>query len=154
MSETIELPPLAEAMTARDLDAHITALAKEAGADWRASTVFLSERGNYRDPNPASLKLEVPGRDWRDNPSFDAPTWPEAFAAARAWIATHATVHRDNRIRAMALAIIDLTDQHGRCDRAMLARREFSGAEVDDLKDAACQRASEMSANAPFAVEG
>jgi len=54
----------------------------------------------------------------------------------------------------MALAIIDLTDQHGRCDRAMLTRREFSGAEVDDLKDAACQRASEMSANSPFSVEG
>jgi len=151
-AETALLPPLTDAMTAADLAAHITALAQEAGADWRASTVFLSERGDYRDPNPASLKLEVPGRNWRDNPRFDAPTWPEAFALARAWIATHATVNRDNRIRAMALAIIDLTDQFGRCDRAMLTRRDFSGAEIDDLKDSACVRASEMSANSPFEV--
>jgi len=88
------------------------------------------------------------------NQAFYAPTWPEAFTLARQWIATHATVHRDNRIRAMALAIIDLTDQFGRCDRAMLTRREFSGAEIDALKDAACVRAGELAGNAPFSVEG
>ncbi len=53
----------------------------------------------------------------------------------------------------LTLAIIDLTDQNGRCDRAMLARREFSGAEIDALQDAACVRAGELAGNAPFSVE-
>lgn len=144
------LPPLTEAMTAKDLLVHIDALAKEAGRGRRVTACFLS---GYPDRAAADLTIEAPGDNWRDRPHFKGETWPEAFALARAWIATHATVHRDNRIRAMALAVIDLTDQFGRCDRAMLVRREFSGTEIDALKDAACQRASEMSANSPFSVE-
>lgn len=141
------LPPLAEAMTARDLGAHIQALEALMGG---------TKAAIYSECRYGKATLSIypngitGGRDVRGH--VDGATWPEAFAAARAWIATHATVHRDNRIRAMALAIIDLTDQFGRCDRAMLTRREFTGAEIDDLKDAACVRASEMSANSPFEV--
>lgn len=144
---TTTLPPLAEAMTAADLSTHEKALRAALGA--RGDVYVSAVAGG------ASVALYPGGicSSSRDSKHFRAPTWPEAFAAARAWIATHATVHRDNRIRAMALAIIDLTDQHGRCDRAMLTRREFSGAEVDDLRDAACQRAGELAGNAPFRVE-
>lgn len=145
-TDTTTLPPLAEAMTARDLARHRSALV----ALLPGYMAYLHTRDDEAKAACVSLYKLGKGTD----ESFYASTWPEAFAAARAWIANHATVHRDNRIRAMALAIIDLTDQHGRCDRAMLTRREFSGAEVDDLKDAACQRASEMSANSPFSVEG
>lgn len=148
-TDTTTLPPLTEAMTAKDLWAHEKAL--RAALDARAD-VYVSVVAEGK----ASVAIYPSGicSSDRDAKHFRAPNWPEAFGAAHAWIATHATVHRDNRIRAMALAIIDVTDQHGRCDRAMLLRRDFSGAEVDALKDAACQRASEMSANSPFSVEG
>ena len=149
VTDTTTLPPLTEAMTARDLGAHIRALESLMGG---TPAAIYSECRSGK----ATLSLYPNGITGSGDVRHHvyAPTWPEAFAAARAWIANHATVHRDNRIRAMALAIIDLTDQHGRCDRAMLVRRQFSGAEVDDLKVAACQRASEMSANSPFSVEG
>lgn len=143
MTDVIELPPLAEAMTAADLIVHEQALnALVPGASVNIS--FISS-GPY---------VSFHGRSGKLRDSIIGATWPEVITEARMWASTHTAVHRDNRIRAMALAIIDLTDQHGRCDRAMLTRREFSGAEVDDLRDAACQRASEMSANAPFSVEG
>lgn len=143
------LPPLAEAMTARDLAAHKAALLASLGG---RSDVMLAVDGNGVRAALYPGGVGSPGYDQQAG-RFNGDTWPEAITAARAWIATHATVHRDNRIRAMALAIIDLTDQHGRCDRAMLTRREFSGAEVDDLRDAACQRAGELAGNAPFRVE-
>lgn len=146
-TDTTTLPPLTEAMTARDIGQHALVLREMLGGK---AEVFASA-----DLSGAALQVYPDGLlNSRTGNFIREATWPEAFAAARAWIATHATVHRDNRIRAMALAIIDLTDQHGSCTRAMLTRREFSGAEVDDLKGAACQRASEMSANAPFSVEG
>lgn len=149
-TDTTTLPPLTEAMTARDLWLHEKALREALGARGDTS-VYAWDDGARIMLYPVGLLSSTPGYSHKSVAGRD---WPEAFAAARAWIANHATVHRDNRIRAMAMAIIDLTDQHGRCDRAMLTRREFSGAEVDDLKDAACQRASEISANAPFSVEG
>lgn len=146
MTDVIELPPLTDAMTARDIGLSAHALREMLGG---RAEVFsgASLSGATIQVYPDGLLKSGTGD------IFNAPTWPEAFTAARAWIETQATVHRDNRIRAMALAIIDLTDQRGRCDRAMLTRRDFSGAEVDDLRDVACQRASEMSANAPFSVE-
>lgn len=149
------LPPLAEAMSARDLGAHIRALEALMGGKFGTlggPSIYAEARHGTADLSiyPAGIT----GRGDEPRTHIKAAAWPEAFALARAWIANHTTVHRDNRIRAMALAIIDLTDQHGRCDRAMLRRREFSDAEIDTIKDAACQRASEMSANAPFAVEG
>ncbi len=149
-AETALLPPLTDAMTARDLWQHEKALRSALGA-CGDTIVYTRENGVHITLYPVGLLSSTPG--YRAE-RVAAPAWPEAFTAARAWLATHATVHRDNRIRAMALAIIDFVDQHGRCDRAMLTRRDFSAAEVDDLKDAACQRASEMSANAPFVVEG
>jgi hypothetical protein len=148
MTTTIEtLPPLADAMTQADVRAHLIALSEE------SRSIVSAVTNSARHDESLTIIIDV-GSGWRDNKHIRGATWPETITAARAWLATHATVHRDNRIRAMALAIIDLTDQHGRCDRAMLTRREFSGAEIDDLKDAACKRASEMSANAPFVVEG
>jgi len=148
-TETITLPPLAEAMTARDLVAHEVALRKSLGP---SADVYFSLNGDGAVVSlyPAGMISSAPGYSskW-----IYQPTWPEAIDAARAWIASHGAVHRDNRIRAMALAIIDLTDQHGRCDRSMLARRNFTVAELDDLTAAACQRAGELAGNAPFRVE-
>lgn len=137
-----ELPPLAEAMSARDLDAHVRAVRR--GFDGGADVLI----------RPGCLSVYPGSISKSDGQFFRGETWPEMFEPAYAWIANHATVHRDARIRAMALAIIDLTDQHGRCDRAMLTRREFSAAEVDALKDEACKRAGELAGNAPFSVEG
>jgi len=141
---TTTLPPLTEAMTAKDLIAHERALRQEFPGG--GVTLSFIDSGVF-------VSFRAYGRYETDKTIY-GDTWPDAITAARAFLATHATVHRDNRIRAMALAVIDLTDQFGRCDRAMLARREFSGAEIDALKDAACVRASEMSANSPFSVEG
>lgn len=155
MGESIEdriaaLPPLAEAMSARDLSRHKAALLASLGL--RGDVIFsITDEGTRVSLYPGGIGSQ--NYEQRAG-HLKAATWPEAITAARAWIANHATVHRDSRIRAMALAIIDLTDQHGRCDRAMLRRREFSDAEIETLRDAACQRAGELAGNAPFSVEG
>ncbi len=151
MSTTLEittLPPLAEAMTARDLQAHETALALALGA--RAS-VHLSitdyDGWVYISLNPFGICKDE-GRH-----VIRAEAWPEAIRAAQDWIASRPKVERNAIIRKLALAIIEITDEHGSCTVSHLRNKGFDAGEIA-LHAEACERASEMCANAPFSVEG
>lgn len=154
MADTKTLPSLTESMTAADLVAHCRALRDELGGE---AEVYCDVRVNkYSDPNKAAgvqiypLGICSPG----DNQHLAEATWPEVFAKAAEWVRANRTVARDKRIRQMALAIIDITDTYGRCDRSALIRRNFTSAEIDALSALACERAGEMAGNAPFSVEG
>jgi hypothetical protein len=80
-----------------------------------------------------------------------APCWSEALKRAYAWARPRRTILREAAIRRMALDIIDLTDAEGSCSAEALRRR---GSFVAELVEAACQRANEISGNAPFVVTG
>lgn len=74
------------------------------------------------------------------------------LAEAEAWINNRATVRATETLRKMALAIIEITDEHGSCSRRLLGIKGFSEADIDAVSGAACTRASEMAGNAPFSV--
>lgn len=83
---------------------------------------------------------------------FHGPNASKLLDEAEAWAGTRSSVWRDTLIRRLALAIIDITDQHGKCTDALLRGRKFTQDEITQMQEVACQRASEMCANAPFAV--
>lgn len=96
-----------------------------------------------------NISLEATGIPYK---VFFAPTWAEAFAQASAFAASQRVVLRNTLIRKMALAIIELTDEHGECAAIRLTGKGFSPANVAAYHQAACVRAGEMAMGAPFAV--
>jgi hypothetical protein len=151
MTQTIEattLPPLAEAMTARDLQAHETALARSLGKSASCHVAITDHRGwVYVSLNPKGLC-----NDERREVIW-AETWPEAIGAAQAWIANRPKVERNATIRKLALAIIEFTDEHGKCTVTHLRAKGFDEDEIA-LHAEACERAGEMCQGSPFSVEG
>lgn len=83
----------------------------------------------------------------------DGATWREMVANCEAAIATRRVAHVNATIRKMALAVIELTDEHGKCTNRLLRNRQFTDADIAEFGDAACQRAAEMAGNAPFSIE-
>ena len=155
MSDTIDtttLPPLADAMTARDLELHEDALVKLLG---KGAYVHISHTRRYSESGWAYVSMNPKGICGPDSERVCVygETWPEAVAKAQAWIAARPKVERNAIIRKLALAIIELTDENGRCTVAMLRAKGFDSDEIA-LHAEACQRASEMCANSPFCVEG
>lgn len=79
-------------------------------------------------------------------------TFAEMISDAERIIANWRITRKEGAIRRMALAIIELTDEHAECTRALLRNKGFTDSDMDAYTDAACARASEMCANAPFTV--
>ena len=150
MTTMLELPPLAEAMSAADLRAHQKAL--ECALGGRGEVYFNVSRGDG-DAGIQVYPQGIMSRD-KDDRCINAPTWPAAIQQAADWIAAHKIVWRESRIRKLALTIIDVKDEAGRVTAADLTRREFTAAEVRELHAVACIRAGELCAGAPFSVEG
>jgi hypothetical protein len=130
------LPPLAEAMTARDLMAWERALTKQFGGSKVAITIGI---GFGSSDAYVSVRPDA--------------TFPEAILAAQTWIANRPKVERNATIRKLALAVIECTDEHGKCTVAHLRAKGFDSDEIA-LHAEACQRAGEMAGNVPFSVEG
>ena len=91
----------------------------------------------------------------RDSPKArgEGATWREMVANCEAAIATSRLAHVNATIRKMALAVIELTDEHGKCTNLLLRNRKFTDADIAEFGDAACRRAAEMAGNAPFSIE-
>lgn len=83
----------------------------------------------------------------------EGATWREMVANCEAAISTSRVACVNATIRKMALAIIELTDEHGKCTNRLLRNRQFTDADIAEFGDAACQRAAEMAGNAPFSIE-
>lgn len=81
-------------------------------------------------------------------------SWEEVFAKGHKWVSQRATVARNTTIRRMALAIIETTDEHGKCTVPLLAAKGFDAGEIREFHALACERAGEMAQGAPFSVEG
>jgi hypothetical protein len=152
MTDTIELP-VADAMTASDLVQHARQIAVLIGT--KNAECFVSASGHKDNEARVSCYTNwlTTGAD-SGHESFSGRTWAEALAQAYAWARTIKIVARDKRIRELALAIVDLTDQHGSCRVEHLRARRFSDAEIAELRDAALTRANEMAGGAPFEIVG
>jgi hypothetical protein len=143
------LPPLAEAMTARDLMAWERALTKQFGGSKVAITIGIGFGSSdaYVSVRPDGFTGSAK-TVW-----FEGATFPEAILAAQTWIANRPKVERNATIRKLALAVIECTDEHGKCTVAHLRAKGFDSDEIA-LHAEACQRAGEMAGNVPFSVEG
>jgi hypothetical protein len=143
MTPTTTLPTLRDAMTAAELTAHQRHMAELLGSPGGA--VFVLSGGGT-----VGLMLQ-----WNNNTRtqhFRKSTWPEAITAAYAWLATRPVIARAERVRQMALAIIDIKDQDGSVKEWRLHARDFTAAEIAELGAEACARAGEMCAGAPFEI--
>jgi transcription initiation factor TFIIIB Brf1 subunit/transcription initiation factor TFIIB len=141
--------PIAEAMTSAELTAACEALSAHAGNDI-TTICAIASTGRYSNGETACLIITY--NHYKENKHLKGRSWTEVFAAAYAWAQTRKAVRRNSLIRTMALAIIELTDEHGGCAERRLTAKGFSGEEIAEFHEAACARASEMCANAPFAV--
>lgn len=113
--------------------------------------IYISLGTTKYDNGSADVAVYPNGMTAGGSKRFSASTFVEALDQAEAWIAAKAIVLREKTIRTMALAIIELTDEHWSCKRQDLVRK-FSEGEVGEFADAACQRATEMAGNAPYQV--
>jgi hypothetical protein len=141
-------PEMTEAMSASDLTDACAALKLTIGAKASVSIVISNTRYHTGD----AVGIIVYPAGFGATESFRGATWSEAFAAAYAWAATHKQIRRNNIIRKMALAIISITDEFGECAEARLRAVDFTREEITEFHEAACARASEMCASAPFSV--
>jgi hypothetical protein len=151
MVEQEMIKTISDAMTAEDLAGAVSAF--KGMCDPRA-VVFLSVSIYSTKKSYASMFVRPTGQYDGGAPyfSFDAPTWSGVFTAAYAWAATYDTVRRNATVRRMALAVIEVTDEHGICTETLLRGKNFIAGEIVEFHEAACVRASEMCANAPFRV--
>lgn len=147
--KTLELS-IANAMTARDLNAHQIEMERRLGKN---SHVGLAT-GAFSRQGPAFASFYPDGVGGTSRPEYvHGVSWSDVIPAAYAWIENYKIVHRDTTIRRMALAIIELTDEHTRCTAAMLERKKFDAVTIQEFHKAACYRAAEMAGNIPFIVE-
>lgn len=133
-------------MTAEDVHAELKKLCVTVGSGASASMFLYTVVDRYR------CKISIHPGNHQPDADFTGTSWPEAFAAAYAWVGTHKQVRRNNIIRKMALSIIEITDEHGSCAEARLKAAAFTREEITEFHQPACARASEMCASAPFSV--
>lgn len=112
-----------------------------------AVTAFVAKfmRGTY---------LNIKPLPWPSETTFSTGAceeWQEAFDTARALWAEKATLHSQNVIRDISLAIVRLTYDNGECTNAAL-RAEFDDGDIARYGDAAIERANAMAEGAPFSI--
>lgn len=143
---------MTDAMTAADLFAQCSAIRSKVGPRaYVSADVSISEYRGAGDP--ACVHIWPDGITGRaESCFFRASTWREALIEAHAWADTYQPVHHNALIRRMALAIIEITDEHGSCTDILLRAKQFTAAEIAEYHVDACARAGEMAGNTPFSV--
>ena len=139
---TIEI---ADALTVEDVTLLCAEISKIIG---QKSNVYANISPNVG----CSIALYPLGICASQGERFSGATWSEAFRKARKWALTGGVVYSNATIRRMALAVIEITDEHGECTVAALRRQKFDDVEIEAFKEDACQRANEMCQGRPFVV--
>lgn len=79
------------------------------------------------------------------------------FVTMLAWFRTewekHKATHSNRTVRKMALAIIQITADHGWCTDAALRGADFSRDEIGRYGSEACADATIIAGNAPFSIQ-
>lgn len=114
--------------------------------------VYLAISDGYNPHITVRHDLSAPGNTGNVC-DVTGDTFAEMIANAEAGIEIWKKTRHNAVIRSMALAIIELTDEHGKCTNLLLRNRKFTDADIAEFGDAACRRAAEMAGNAPFSIE-
>jgi hypothetical protein len=144
---------MTEAMTAADLFAECNRLRAAFGP--KAEVHLMVQDGRYgAGDTSVYLSVRPTGEYNRDSPylTYRGRAWADAFSTAHKDASSYFTVLRNATIRKLALAIIEITDEHGHCTEVLLLSKGFPSTDIADFHVDACVRASEMCANAPFRV--
>jgi len=109
----------------------------------------------YLAVNAKGVRLHL-DRDWlkldsKPIPVKSVPSLFATFQAAREAIRDAMTKPDEKTIRAMALAVLDITEECGECKESALRLREFSPREIHRYHADACALAMKMGAG-PFSV--
>ncbi|KLK91392.1 hypothetical protein AA309_20025 [Microvirga vignae] len=142
-------------MTPQEIKAQCRALADLVGPQAEL-TVWIDE-GRHRPEQSGrtiGMSLYPNGITGRSEGTLYAyaDTWEEAFANMRIqWDARAASFHKA-KIRAMALKIIEITQDWEVCSEARL-RAFFDPGEIEQLGPLALEQANRMAANGPFTIE-
>lgn len=139
--------PAPPALTAADTIKAFDKIARKIGpkASWHCGLSRHSDKPLYA--SFYATEFSSPGALF----AVEAETLDELVGAAGAGWEAHCDEHRRRTIRDMALAIIRITDEFGRCSDQML-RVEFSPGDVRRFGEEACARASEMASRGPFKI--
>lgn len=107
----------------------------------------------WREDDAGTLTMYPDGVcDTKTGKTIRGGSWAEIIQEGMAWADNYVPVRRNALIRRMALAIIEITDEHGKCTDSLLQTKGFIAAEITEHHKAACVRAGEMAGNAPFVV--
>lgn len=115
--------------------------------------VFINISGHRSDDAVCSISVYSSGMiDTRKAERFPGKTFAECFDAANEYCIGATDKYTADLVRRMGLAIIDITDRLGACSDLNLKAENFSRDEIASYHIQACEAASRMSGNAPFAV--
>jgi hypothetical protein len=83
----------------------------------------------------------------------DGHDFEEVITGLRVGWANYQDQHNASTVRKMALKIITITAEHGRCTQAALRMtHEFSEDQIAKYGEAACEEADKLAANGPFKI--
>lgn len=141
-------PGIAEAMSAAEVLAHCRDISAIIGPKAEArATVMTLYTGDK-----VMVSINPLGISQSNSETFRGNSWADAFEKARTWAANFKQVRRNGIIKRMALAIIEITDEHGSCAEARLKGAGFDRDEITEFHETACARAGEMAMGSPFSV--
>lgn len=135
-------------MIPSELLAGLKELAAEVGPHALAN-IYLAE-GEYMSGH-ATASLRPEGTLGKVNLSIKFSAWDEILPGLRAAWDEHRELHESNVIKAMAVAVITLTAEHGECSDSAL-RAEFTQQDIDRYGDRAAALATDMGGNGPFEI--
>jgi hypothetical protein len=138
-------------MTPKEAQTFCKALQKEVGGDFYVSIhVNCSLYGGDLPPLGGTIKAYHASKAVVDCNADDLRTLTDRMRAS--WDASLA-VQRAERLKAMALSIIAITDETGGCTEAALRLAGYSAVEIATLADEATAKANEMAGRGPFSIE-
>ncbi len=142
------------ALTAHDALKAFNKLATKVGPKAEFS-IYLNNRHYVSLPkDEGALKAALSSTGSYSSGSLfccDADTWEDLLKIAETKWEEHCDEHRRRTILDMAVAIIRITDEHGRCSDQML-RVEFAPGDVKRFGSDACAKANEMAGRGPFSI--
>lgn len=135
--------------TPAEVCAELTRLQKAVGTPNAHASIVL---GNYGSADVSLYASWCGSAKEEKIGAFGGDTFSQMLQ--NAWIGLDAwrVTRKNDVIRRMALAIIELTDEHTECRQRDLERKGFSTADIAEYQERACARAGEIAGNAPFVV--
>lgn len=136
-------------MTPVEIKAALAAIAAEAGPKAWIDTCINPERNDARLVSASMYPAGIVERHVVIGYGAD---FAEAIADLQEKWAEHRTKADGALVRKMALAIIEVTGDHGECSDAALRGAGFYQSQIDRIGSLACAEATRLAAGGPFSI--